>query len=255
MPQPKDILLHWVDNLIFNKGKYWFDVLYDDNSEFLQEWAAKKFTHICFACGSEVGTQRCHIVPKSLGGSDMVDNLHLLCKECHLESEFLENEKVYFRWFEMKNPQNSGSNLRVLNLLKHYRLLIEQGEIDSLPINIRNSPFIHLSSTTVAQHEREITSARTKKALAAKKARGATLGTPANLTDNARAKGRAANSAKAASNPNNQRAKAMATVLNNNGTSIRKIADQLNSSGFTTSRGNAFTATQVVRLLKQNPQP
>jgi DNA invertase Pin-like site-specific DNA recombinase len=102
---------------------------------------------------------------------------------------------------------------------------------------------------TIAQHERETTSARTKAALQAKKARGIKLGSPANLTDDARAKGRASHSAKAAANPNTIKAQAMAKALHATGTSIRKIADQLNQYGFITARGGAYMPTQVVRLL------
>ena len=44
----------------------------------------------------------------------------------------------------------------------------------------------------LAQHEREAISRRTKDALTARTARGATLGAPVNLTDDARASGWAA---------------------------------------------------------------
>ena len=102
---------------------------------------------------------------------------------------------------------------------------------------------------TVAQYERERISERLKGAFGAKKARGAKLGNPENFTETGRAKGRASHSAKAAANPNNQRATAMIAALNNNGNTLRQIAAQLNNSGFTTSRGYAFTAMQVSRLL------
>ncbi len=54
----------------------------------------------------------------------------------------------------------------------------------------------------MAQHEAELISTRTKSALKAKQMRGDKLGTPANLTAEARAKGRQAHSRNAASNQN-----------------------------------------------------
>jgi len=54
----------------------------------------------CFACSANnfflfedsensITLHRAHIFPKVLGGSDEVDNIHLLCQYCHLASEFL----------------------------------------------------------------------------------------------------------------------------------------------------------------------
>lgn len=63
----------------------------------------------CFACGGffEV-TTRCHITPKCEGGSDNVENLHLLCSGCHKESENISGD-VYFNWFISKDLSNSVS--------------------------------------------------------------------------------------------------------------------------------------------------
>ncbi len=54
----------------------------------------------CFACGSTLDIQRCHIQAKSTGGSDDESNLHLLCAKCHIESEMLSGERY---WVWLKN--------------------------------------------------------------------------------------------------------------------------------------------------------
>lgn len=101
----------------------------------------------------------------------------------------------------------------------------------------------------MAQHEAELISTRTRAALAAKKARGAKLGTPANLTAAARAKGREAHSRNAANNQNTKTAKGYAVLLRGNGASLRDMAATLNAEGFKTPRGGTFSAVQVARLL------
>jgi DNA invertase Pin-like site-specific DNA recombinase len=101
----------------------------------------------------------------------------------------------------------------------------------------------------MAQHEAELISTRTKAALAAKKARGEKLGTPANLTAEARAKGREAHSRNAASNQNTVTAKGYAQMLRNSGVTLRAMAQTLNAEGFKTPRGGQFSAMQVMRLL------
>jgi hypothetical protein len=41
---------------------------------------------------------RAHIFPRCKGGSDGVENLHLLCATCHEDSEYLESPDVYMNW-------------------------------------------------------------------------------------------------------------------------------------------------------------
>ncbi len=53
----------------------------------------------CFACGDTLRLERCHIVPKHKGGTDAVDNLHVLCATCHVHSE---NIADYWHWFDGK---------------------------------------------------------------------------------------------------------------------------------------------------------
>ena len=101
---------------------------------------------------------------------------------------------------------------------------------------------------TIAQHEREVISARTKAALQEKKRQGFKLGTPENLTDKSREKSIEVRKDKARRNTNNRRASAMIKELREQGMSYQKIADRLNQFGFKTSRGKKFSAMQVKRL-------
>jgi len=105
---------------------------------------------------------------------------------------------------------------------------------------------------TIAQHEREIISARTKAALQAKKQQGFKLGTPGNLTDEARKKSIEVRKDKARRNTKNRRAWAMIKELRKHGLSYQKIADRLNEAGFKTSLGKQFHSIQVKRLVDRN---
>jgi DNA invertase Pin-like site-specific DNA recombinase len=101
----------------------------------------------------------------------------------------------------------------------------------------------------MAQHEAELISTRTKAALQAKKMRGDKLGTPANLTAEARAKGRQAHSRNAGNNQNTVTARGYAQLLRTGGATLRAMADTLNGEGFKTPKGGQFSAVQVMRLL------
>lgn len=105
----------------------------------------------------------------------------------------------------------------------------------------------------VAQNELRLISGRIKGALKAAKARGTELGKTAgvNFTAESRALGSKAVKAKAATNPENIRARALATALKNGGKSVKTIAESLNNSNFKTSTGKQFHPTSVQRLLKQ----
>jgi DNA invertase Pin-like site-specific DNA recombinase len=104
---------------------------------------------------------------------------------------------------------------------------------------------------TMAQHEREVISKRTKAALTARKARGFKLGTPKNLTDEGRKKAWQTNKDKAANNDNNRRAAMLVCEYKKQGLTLDAIAKLLNENGFKTSRGGDFHKTTVTRIYER----
>jgi DNA invertase Pin-like site-specific DNA recombinase len=123
----------------------------------------------------------------------------------------------------------------------------------------------------MAQHEREMIAKRTREALAARKARGLPLGTPAVREARERdgrppvslapllaaqpagsAAGRAANVARAEA-----QAQDIAPMIDEARTagavSLRSIAAHLNEAGATTARGATWTAAAVQRVLRRLP--
>ncbi len=103
---------------------------------------------------------------------------------------------------------------------------------------------------TMAQHERELISSRTRAALQAKIAQGAKLGRPENLTPDAQRKGVLGNARRAATNENNCRAWFIVDTLRQAGKNYSQITQELNRNGYRTSKGCLFTPMQVRRVAK-----
>lgn len=55
------------------------------------------------SCWEKIPLQRCHIVPRSLGGSDQVGNLFLMCRECHDSAPNTLFPQVFFKWVDKQS--------------------------------------------------------------------------------------------------------------------------------------------------------
>jgi hypothetical protein len=82
----------------------------------------------CWCCGHTGKLQKCHIIPKSLGGDDIASNFVPLCSQCHDEAPDVMDKVEMFRW--IKDQQNPLCGLGLgrywhvkdilLNKLGHY---------------------------------------------------------------------------------------------------------------------------------------
>jgi DNA invertase Pin-like site-specific DNA recombinase len=95
----------------------------------------------------------------------------------------------------------------------------------------------------VAQKAAKDISESTKRGLAAKKARGFSLGTPANFTDHSRGIGREAMQRKAQEHVANKQARRLAGLLRQQDFTLAAIAAELNAHGYRTRRGGLFHKT------------
>ncbi|UYZ61233.1 recombinase family protein [Hymenobacter latericus] len=100
----------------------------------------------------------------------------------------------------------------------------------------------------LAEQERDLIAERTRKALAVLKRQGKQLGSPQNLTAEARQKGLAARQANARASEANRQATALIVSRRAQQASYNQIAAELNALGFRTRRGAAYTHKQVQRL-------
>jgi DNA invertase Pin-like site-specific DNA recombinase len=118
---------------------------------------------------------------------------------------------------------------------------IELPELNTLTLGIFGS---------VAQWERELISSRTKNGLAALKARGVKLGSPANLTVDARDKGIESIIKKRVENENWKMAKMFIEhfQMKYGYINYTKVSKELNINGYKTRNGKLFNPSTVRRL-------
>lgn len=102
----KKIKEYWADKEIW-------DNKFDSKEEFLE-------ADCCFACGVDYSVEvegksfknleRAHIKALIINGEDKIQNIHLLCKTCHSESEILYDE-LYWFWFNNKTWYGASLSL------------------------------------------------------------------------------------------------------------------------------------------------
>lgn len=149
----------------------------------------------------------------------------------------------------------NGSTLLIAKLDRLARnagfiFALRDGGVDFVACDLPEASTMSIGIFAVlAQHERELISARTKAALQARRARGLKLGNPANLTDEARLAAYSAARARAREHQGNRQAGELAGLYRAQGLTLQAIADKLNAGGYSTRRGKQWGREQVRRLL------
>lgn len=132
---------------------------------------------------------------------------------------------------------------------------LRDAKIDFLCCDMPNANSVTIGIMAVlAQDERERISHRTKSALAELKMKGVKLGTPQNLTIEARLKGLLVRQKNANENENNRRASILIMNLKSQNLSFNEISKKLNEYGYKTSSNCLFSRTQVQRLYNNELQ-
>jgi hypothetical protein len=70
-------------------------------------------------CWDRVPLQRCHIVARSLGGSDDVSNLFLMCRECHDRMPNTNMSEIFFEWARAQS-WNARESTKILDAMKAF---------------------------------------------------------------------------------------------------------------------------------------
>ena len=85
---------------------------------------------ICFVCGKDKRLEKCHLIPKALGGSNEVDNLVLLCNEHHKQAPNISLDKeIMLNWIEQEAKEYCRSlNMRNKDVKSIFDSVIKVGK-------------------------------------------------------------------------------------------------------------------------------
>jgi DNA invertase Pin-like site-specific DNA recombinase len=156
----------------------------------------------------------------------------------------------------IKQAQDTGATIVVkeASRLSRFSLLINYLIACNIRFVCADNPtddemFIRLR-TAFNEEELKKVSERTKKALAARKARGLKNGKPDNFSNLGRLRGSAKVSEMAAQSDTNKRVLNLINLYQEKGMKLQQICDNLNELGYKTPRGKTYQTGTIAMLLK-----
>jgi hypothetical protein len=100
-------------------------------------------------CWDRIPLQRCHVIPKSLGGSDKVENLFLMCRECHDTAPNTAIPVIFFDWAKAQSWERRET-YKINQALEAYNLT--EFEHDEVVTVLKSSSFDAWCSGKVGIH-------------------------------------------------------------------------------------------------------
>lgn len=79
---------------------------------------ASEMHNRCWRCGYERYTERCHVIPYSLGGEDKPSNYRLFCPDCHLEQPNVNDYNATDEWVRETNVGSYDSFWKIRKIFK-----------------------------------------------------------------------------------------------------------------------------------------
>lgn len=77
---------------------------------------------LCWRCAQKRNLQRCHIVPRALGGTELPENLVLLCGQCHAEAPNVSDPEFMWVWLRAHAASYYGIYWQVRGI-REYELI------------------------------------------------------------------------------------------------------------------------------------
>lgn len=92
--------------------------------------------------------QRCHIIPKSLGGCNCEANIVLLCKQCHKSNPDTKNSELFARWVRTRKSFLNYFYDEVNEAITSLNYVIEEEDRDIIG-SVKFQNFMQLNTISV----------------------------------------------------------------------------------------------------------
>jgi len=129
---------------------------------------------------------------------------------------------------------------------------LDQSEVKLYCVDLPELNTLNLGIfATMAQHERETISKRTKAGLKVARSKGKQIGSPGNLTSEAKNKGLQIRQANSRNNENNVKGYELIRMYLKDSLTWAQITAKLNEKGFKAARGGKLSVVQVQRMYNK----